>query len=194
MSNEFTMKALVKLAMCCGNRNECPYTASCSHASYGDECSKHLRKDYGHIFDDVNSILADNPVDASHGAKKQQNVTADADNEPLVNKITLIIHEIGIPAHIKGYSYLRTAIEMAVKDREAIECVTKLLYPTVATTFDTTPSRVERAIRHAIEVAWDRGDLDTLQRYFGFTVSNRKGKPTNSEFIALIADKIRLGL
>ena len=108
--------------------------------------------------------------------------------------VTGIIHEIGVPAHIKGYQYLREAIIIAVNDMDVINAITKVLYPQVAKTFNTTPSRVERAIRHAIEVAWDRGDLDTLQRFFGYTVSNTKGKPTNSEFIALIADKLQLQL
>ncbi len=108
--------------------------------------------------------------------------------------VTGIIHEIGVPAHIKGYQYLREAIIIAVNDMDVINAITKVLYPQVAKTFGTTPSRVERAIRHAIEVAWDRGDLDTLQRFFGYTVSNTKGKPTNSEFIALIADKLQLQL
>ncbi len=108
--------------------------------------------------------------------------------------VTNIIHEIGVPAHIKGYQYLREAIMIAVNDMDVINAITKVLYPQVAKTFQTTPSRVERAIRHAIEVAWDRGDLDTLQRFFGYTVSNTKGKPTNSEFIALIADKLQLQL
>ena len=108
--------------------------------------------------------------------------------------VTNIIHEIGVPAHIKGYQYLREAIIIAVNDMDVINAITKVLYPEVAKTFGTTPSRVERAIRHAIEVAWDRGDLDTLQKFFGYTVSNTKGKPTNSEFIALIADKLQLQL
>ena len=108
--------------------------------------------------------------------------------------VTGIIHEIGVPAHIKGNQYLREAIIIAVGDMDVINAITKVLYPQVAKTFQTTPSRVERAIRHAIEVAWDRGDLDTLQRFFGYTVSNTKGKPTNSEFIALIADRLQLQL
>ena len=108
--------------------------------------------------------------------------------------VTNIIHEIGVPAHIKGYQYLREAIIIAVGDMDVINAITKVLYPQVAKNFGTTPSRVERAIRHAIEVAWDRGDLDTLQSFFGYTVSNTKGKPTNSEFIALIADKLQLQL
>ena len=116
------------------------------------------------------------------------------DNGSIESLVTSIIHEIGVPAHIKGYQYLREAIIIAVNDMDVINAITKVLYPHVAKTFQTTPSRVERAIRHAIEVAWDRGDLDTLQRFFGYTVSNTKGKPTNSEFIALIADKLQLQL
>jgi len=107
-------------------------------------------------------------------------------------RVTSIIHEIGVPAHIKGYQYLRHAIIMSVQDIDNINAITKVLYPTVARKFKTTSSRVERAIRHAIEVAWDRGDVDTLNKFFGFTVSSVKGKPTNSEFISMIADKIRL--
>ena len=110
----------------------------------------------------------------------------------LKNLVTSVIHEIGVPAHIKGYQYLREAIMIAVDDMDVINAVTKVLYPEVAKRFGTTPSRVERAIRHAIEVAWDRGDLETLQKYFGYTVSNAKGKPTNSEFIAMIADRLVL--
>ena len=108
--------------------------------------------------------------------------------------VTSIIHEVGVPAHIKGYQYVREAIMITVEDMEVINSVTKILYPEVAKRYRTTPSRVERAIRHAIEVAWDRGDLETLQKFFGYTVSNAKGKPTNSEFIAMIADRIRLRL
>ena len=107
-------------------------------------------------------------------------------------EVTAIIHEVGVPAHIKGYQYVREAIIIAVQDMDVINAVTKVLYPEVAKRFHTTPSRVERAIRHAIEVAWDRGDLETLQSYFGYTVNSAKGKPTNSEFIAMIADRIRL--
>ena len=106
--------------------------------------------------------------------------------------VTDIIHEIGVPAHIKGYQYLREAIILTIHDMDMINAVTKVLYPEVAKKFGTTPSRVERAIRHAIEVAWDRGDIETLQKFFGYTVSNIKGKPTNSEFIAMIADCLSL--
>lgn len=109
-------------------------------------------------------------------------------------KITEILHQIGVPAHIKGYHYLRSSILMAVSTPEIINAVTKQLYPAVAKNFETTPSRVERAIRHAIEVAWDRGDVDVLNSYFGYTIHNSRGKPTNSEFIAMISDKLRLQL
>ena len=108
------------------------------------------------------------------------------------SRVTAIIHEVGVPAHIKGYQYLREAICIAVNDMDVINAVTKVLYPAVAKKFGTTSSRVERAIRHAIEVAWDRGDLETLQKYFGYTVNSTKGKPTNSEFIAMIADRLTL--
>ena len=107
-------------------------------------------------------------------------------------QVTKIIHQIGVPAHIKGYQYLRTAILMTIEDNDVINSVTKVLYPTVAKKYQTTTSRVERAIRHAIEVAWDRGDIDTLNSYFGYTIQNSRGKPTNSEFIAMIADNLRL--
>ena len=106
--------------------------------------------------------------------------------------VTSMIHEIGVPAHIKGYQYLRSAIIMTVNDNDVINSVTKILYPTVAKQYQTTSSRVERAIRHAIEVAWDRGDIDTLNSYFGYTIQQGRGKPTNSEFIAMIADNLRL--
>lgn len=110
----------------------------------------------------------------------------------LEKDVTDMIHEIGVPAHIKGYQYLREAIMMAVEDTEMLGAVTKVLYPTIAKKFQTTPSRVERAIRHAIEVAWSRGKMETLDALFGYTIHSGKGKPTNSEFVALIADRIRL--
>ena len=121
----------------------------------------------------------------------KDNVVTDPELEVM---ITEIIHQIGVPAHIKGYHYLREAIMMSVKNNEVINAVTKLLYPTVAKKHQTTSSRVERAIRHAIEVAWDRGDVDVLNSYFGYTIHKSRGKPTNSEFIAMIADKLRLQL
>ena len=123
----------------------------------------------------------------SDKASFKTNTPADMETQ-----ITKIIHQIGVPAHIKGYQYLRTAIMMAIEDNNIINSVTKILYPSVAQKYSTTSSRVERAIRHAIEVAWDRGDIDTLNSYFGYTIQNNRGKPTNSEFIAMIADNLRL--
>ena len=114
------------------------------------------------------------------------------EGENLDIEITNIIHEIGVPAHIKGYLYLREAIKIVVNDIELLGAVTKELYPAIAKKYNTTSSRVERAIRHAIEVAWSRGKVDTINNLFGYTIHNGKGKPTNSEFIAMIADKIRL--
>ena len=116
----------------------------------------------------------------------------DALPPDLETQVTRIIHQIGVPAHIKGYQYLRSAILMTVQDSDVINSVTKVLYPSVAKKYQTTTSRVERAIRHAIEVAWDRGDVETLNGYFGYTIQNSRGKPTNSEFIAMIADNLRL--
>ena len=128
--------------------------------------------------------------------KNSKNLRQFKRNDPVSTEletvVTDIIHEIGVPAHIKGYQYLREAIILTIRDMDMINAVTKVLYPEVAKRFDTTPSRVERAIRHAIEVAWDRGDIEVLQRFFGYTVSNIKGKPTNSEFIAMIADHLSL--
>ena len=135
------------------------------------------------------SVLAERikrAVNRGHGARRT------GDSTDLEAQVTKIIHQIGVPAHIKGYQYLRTAILMAVEDAGVINAVTKVLYPTVAKTYKTTSSRVERAIRHAIEVAWDRGDVDVLNGFFGYTVQNSRGKPTNSEFIAMIADNLRL--
>ncbi len=121
----------------------------------------------------------------------KDNIITDPQLELMV---TDIIHQIGVPAHIKGYHYLREAIILSIKNSDIVNSVTKLLYPTVAKTHSTTASRVERAIRHAIEVAWDRGDIDVLNSYFGYTIQNERGKPTNSEFIAMISDKLRLKL
>ena len=117
---------------------------------------------------------------------------AISQEEDMEARVTKIIHQIGVPAHIKGYQYLRTAILMTISDSDIINSVTKILYPSVAKKYSTTTSRVERAIRHAIEVAWDRGDVDTLNSYFGYTIQSSRGKPTNSEFIAMIADSLRL--
>ena len=125
-------------------------------------------------------------IDISPAGKKNQ--------ENLEALVTNIIHEVGVPAHIKGYQYLREAIMMVIQDTDVINQITKQLYPDIAGKYHTTPSRVERAIRHAIEVAWGRGQTETVENIFGYTVSAAKGKPTNSEFIAMIADKLRLEL
>ncbi len=129
----------------------------------------------------------------ARGRQRGDIVTGAGTTPPdIETQVTKIIHQIGVPAHIKGYQYLRTAILMTISDNEIINSVTKVLYPSVAKKYSTTTSRVERAIRHAIEVAWDRGDIDTLNSYFGYTIQNNRGKPTNSEFIAMIADNLRL--
>ena len=126
-------------------------------------------------------------------SKNLENNVIDNNDEPdIETQVTKIIHQIGVPAHIKGYQYLRTAIMLTIKDSDVINSVTKVLYPSVAKKYSTTTSRVERAIRHAIEVAWDRGDVDVLTSYFGYTVNTSRGKPTNSEFIAMIADNMRI--
>lgn len=125
-------------------------------------------------------------------AKSKNPRSADVQGADLDLIISDIMHQIGVPAHIKGYQYLRSAIKLSVEDSEMMSSVTKLLYPTVAKMHGTTASRVERAIRHAIEVAWDRGDVDVLSSYFGYTIQSQRGKPTNSEFIAMIADKLKL--
>lgn len=134
-------------------------------------------------------------INVPHNEGPQEAVVEAAANKKahdLEKDVTDIIHEIGVPAHIKGYQYLREAIMMSVEDREMLSAVTKILYPSIAKKYHTTSSRVERAIRHAIEVAWNRGNMDTLDSMFGYTINVGKGKPTNSEFIALIVDKIRL--
>ncbi len=125
---------------------------------------------------------------------QQQEKPAKSREDQLEKIISSIMRQIGVPAHIKGYEYLRQAIILTVNEPELMHAVTKSLYPTVAKTNGTTSSRVERAIRHAIEVAWDRGDVDVLSSYFGYTIQNSRGKPTNSEFIAMISDKLRLDL
>ena len=145
-----------------------------------------------------NDMILSRIKDAGNGERKNssesesRNAVSKKQEYNLETRVTDMIHEIGIPAHIKGYHYLRDAIIMAVDDMDVLNAITKVLYPTIAKMHQTTASRVERATRHAIEVAWSRGKLDTLDELFGYTVSNGKGKPTNSEFIALIADTIRL--
>ena len=135
----------------------------------------------------VPSAKGGSAVRSNQETQKQKMVIRDLEQD-----VTNMIHEIGVPAHIKGYQYLREAIMMSVEDPGMISSITKILYPTIAKRFQTTPSRVERAIRHAIEVAWSRGRMETLDALFGYTIDTGKGKPTNSEFIALIADRIRL--
>ena len=143
--------------------------------------------DYDTFSDKIDMILKNRSSSSASSDK-----TNAADKIDMETQVTRIIHQIGVPAHIKGYQYLRTAILMTISDNDVINSVTKVLYPSVAKKYQTTTSRVERAIRHAIEVAWDRGDVDTLNSYFGYTIQNSRGKPTNSEFIAMIADNMRL--
>ena len=135
------------------------------------------------------AMLAERIVQFSSIHNANANSSGVKDLEVVVSQI---MHQIGVPADIRGYQYLREARILSVKNDEMISSVTKVLYPTVAKTFKTTPSRVERAIRHAIEVAWDRGDVDVLSSYFGYTIQNERGKPTNSEFIAMISDNLKL--
>lgn len=139
--------------------------------------------DYEAMAQRVQAMFADKQTESGRGS-----------GDSLEMRITQTLHQIGVPAHIKGYQYLREAIIMSIEDPESINAVTKLLYPGVAKKFATTSSRVERAIRHAIEVAWDRGDVEVLNSYFGYTIQSQRGKPTNSEFIAMLADKFRLQL
>ena len=158
-------------------------------------CTEHAAAEAAEL--DVRAFLAKPISEVSllehmRRALRQEEPPAEEASPALERQVTAIIHEIGVPAHIKGYQYLREAILITVADMDVINAVTKVLYPEVARRFDTTASRVERAIRHAIEVAWDRGDLETLQKYFGYTVNSAKGKPTNSEFIAMIADRLSL--
>ena len=131
-------------------------------------------------------------INTIYRSRESTSPSSKPSREDIETQVTKVIHQIGVPAHIKGYQYLRTAILMTISDNEIINSVTKILYPSVAKKYQTTTSRVERAIRHAIEVAWDRGDVDTLNSYFGYTIQNNRGKPTNSEFIAMIADNMRL--
>ena len=142
---------------------------------------------------DVN-MLAQRVTQLTGWSKNKKDASSLKDTNDLQMTVSEIMHQIGVPAHIKGYQYLREAIVLTINDSEMMSSVTKVLYPTVAKRYATTSSRVERAIRHAIEVAWDRGDVDVLSSYFGYTIHNERGKPTNSEFIAMISDKLRLGM
>ncbi|MEY8516471.1 sporulation transcription factor Spo0A [Lachnospiraceae bacterium 29-84] len=146
------------------------------------------------LIDRIKHVVSCQKKDKANTLQKANayEIKPEPERKDLENEITNIIHEIGVPAHLKGYQYLREAILMSVTDMEMLNSITKILYPEIAKKYQTTPSRVERAIRHAIEVAWSRGKMDTIDKLFGYTIHNGKGKPTNSEFIALIADKIRL--
>ena len=130
--------------------------------------------------------------DKTQEKTKVEEIKKDEETRDLEQDVTDMIHEIGVPAHIRGYHYMREAIIMSVNDMDVLNYITKELYPSIAKKCNTTPSRVERAIRHAIEVAWNRGKVDAIDALFGYTINNHKGKPTNSEFIALIADRLRL--
>lgn len=168
-----TMETFIKLAMCPGSESENDICKICSYRGT-PSCDKQLRKE-------ALVILQETEESAPEVAKPNLKI-----------RVTEILHDIGTPAHLKGYEYLREAIILTVNRREYINAITYELYPEVAKTFGTTASKVERAMRHLIEVAWDRGDIDNLNYWFGNTVSGNKGKPTNSEFIALVSDKIRL--
>lgn len=156
----------------------------------GADCFMAKPLDYGKLAMKIHELSRTQ----NRAATVRKSKTAYISEDNLEITITEIIHQIGVPAHIKGYHYLRFAIMTAVENPDIINAVTKQLYPTVAKKFETTSSRVERAIRHAIEVAWDRGDVDVLNSYFGYTIHNSRGKPTNSEFIAMISDKLRIGM
>ena len=172
------------------------------------ECSKwgasyYLLKpyDFDILAHRINDLFPNHQSDIAQTNNRVNYINID--NQAIVNRllvstkdleteITMLILDMGIPAHLKGYQYIRASIMMAIENSDVINAITKVLYPSIANKFSTTPSRVERAIRHAIEVAWQRGNIDTLQNTFGYTISNARGKPTNSEFIALLADKLRL--
>ena len=154
------------------------------------EMAKKLRQLQTLIGEIANEL--EEPGTANVVAKNAMDVVMTSESSDLELRVSNILQEIGITAHIKGYTYIRTAIIMTVNNPQIMENVTKVLYPEVAKAYNTTSSRVERAIRHAIEVAWNRGDVDVLNSYFGYTIQSSRGKPTNSEFIAMISDKLRL--
>lgn len=172
------ISTMIQLTLCPGSPSEdCEICAQCSCASYGEACNKTLRQRSLQLLAETQD-KKDSPVSNPKYSLKR--------------RVTDTLHEIGVPAHVIGYEYLREAIILSVGSRDMINAITKELYPSLAETFQTTASRAERAMRHAIELAWDRGELEILQKWFGYTISSLKGKPTNSEFIALIADKLRL--
>ena len=168
------MSTMIKLALCPGECNDSEICMICPHRGH-IHCEEQMRVEAMTLLQEHEASKLDQPKSCD-----------------LKSRVTEILHEIGVPAHIRGYQYLREAILIVVANMDEINAITKSLYPQVAKTFGTTPSRVERAIRHAIEVAWDRGDIEILQKWFGWTVSNTKGKPTNSEFIAMLSDKLCL--
>ena len=167
-----------------------------------EQVNMNTAKDNERIYKVINDLIKQNKefqimITVPAAVQKEKNketepVQSIEKSHDLEKDVTDMIHDIGVPAHIKGYQYLREAIIMSVQDPQMISSITKILYPDIAKKFQTTPSRVERAIRHAIEVAWARGKMETLDRLFGYTINTGKGKPTNSEFIALVSDKIRL--
>ncbi len=164
---------------------------------YGADYFMKKPVDFKALVDRIEMFSAEDSVPTRNVISKSEilkGIATGGHTDDLETRVTEIIHEVGVPAHIKGYQYLRYAIMMVIDDLDIINSITKELYPTVAKKFSTTSSRVERAIRHAIEVAWDRGDTEVLNSFFGYTIANSKGKPTNSEFIAMIADKLRLQL
>lgn len=170
------MSAMIKLALCpgtCDANSPAETCKGCPHRGCVD-CESQLRAESLKLLEAC------------------QAQTQPAKTFDLEVRVTEVLHGLGVPAHIKGYAYLRSAVMLGVQHRVYLEAITKELYPEIAKLYSTTASRVERAIRHAIEVAWDRGDFDVLLSWFGYTVSNMKGKPTNSEFIALVSDKLRL--
>lgn len=178
------MRAMTKLACCpgkCDPQNPDEICTICPHM--GElSCEEHLRESALELLREYKLQKAREPqVESSN-------------KNSLKMRVTQVMHEIGVPANLKGHAYLRHAIMLSVEDPHVLDSITKELYPKVAQFFETTPSRVERVLRHAIEVAWDRGDLATLERWFGATISQLRGKPTNSEFISLIADKLRMEL
>lgn len=173
------MSAMIKLTLCPGECNDSEICKICPHRGQSN-CEEQMKAE-------ALKLLQEHETSKQLSPKLAQSNSCD-----LELRVTEVLHEIGVPAHIKGYYYLRSAIMRVTNDKHLIKAITKELYPGIAKEFHTTASRVERALRWAIEVAWDRGDIETLYKWFGWTVSNDKGRPTNSEFIALVSDKLRL--
>jgi len=174
------------IIMTCFNSEEAMRTSSKLGASF------YLLKPFS--YDMLVERIRQSVLEYSHQPQSAHRIPVKPERPDLETQVTKIILDVGIPAHIKGYQYLRTGIMMAINDQDVLNAVTKVLYPNIAKKYRTTSSRVERAIRHAIEVAWDRGNIDTLQSLFGYSIKTSKGKPTNSEFIAMISDNLRLSL